>query len=517
MIWSDFVAGVLLDLPVDNERIGIATGNVNYVSQQILHAVRDIQELVPFYRSGHETIYGPDDLVLEGVSSVGSLPQTDQCRPLDAYYKKTGTQCVSQPLTTYSWGNRYDLVCGNPRVTNCQFFIAIDPWAKQFMTFPSVTTQHQVSLFWEGIKTSFEDDEETPFDLGVIEAVGLFVKSKIARLVDHDLNESMNYMGEYSRKRALLYSASRDRTRLSLTESSPTRGNKCANSVAVCQDVDAIVGVDVEHEDTTEFCAFGDSGDLSTIANTSAVSNLVKSLEPDFVMHMGDAVYPHGDPVLIQDELTKYYGLYIPDNFLLSYGNHDVEVDGGAALAAMLTKQDALNAGKTYYDYIHRGTATNGLNTLNTIDDVVHLFVLDTNGDVAEQAAWLQPLMEASSIWNIVVLHESPYTSDVLHAPGNTAWRLPYKTWGADLVISSHGHNYERIEVDGLTYLVCGLGGAPKRGFVDSPIAGSQFRYNTFYGCLYITARDVQLQAAFYDTKGDLVDSIAFQTPVVAP
>lgn len=517
MIWSDFVANVLLELPVDNERIGIATGNKNYLQQQLLHAVIDIQKMVPFYRSGHETTYGPNDLVLEGVASVGSLPQSEECRPIDAYYKKTGAQCVSQPLTTYPWGNRYDLVCGNPRVTNCQFFMAIDPWGKQFTVFPSVGNQHQVSLFWEGVKTSFDDDDETPFDDSVVEAVGLYIKSRIARLVDHDLAESASFMMEYRQKRAVLYSDTRERSRMSQTESSPTRGNKCANSVAVCQDVDAIVGVDVEHEDTVEFCAFGDSGDLPTIANTAAVANLVKSLEPDFVMQMGDAVYPDGDPVLIQDALLKYYGLYIPDSFLLAYGNHDVEVDGGAALAAMLTKQAALNAGKTYYDFIPRGTAQTGLNTLTQIDDMVHLFVLDTNGDVNEQAAWLMPLLQASSIWNIVVLHEAPYTSDLIHAPGNTAWRLPFKSWGADLVISGHGHNYERILVDDLPYLVCGLGGAPKRGFVDPPIVGSQYRYNTFYGSLYITARETRLQASFYDTRGEIIDSLALQRQLAVP
>lgn len=508
MNWSEFVAAVLVDLPVDNERIGIATGNPNYLQHQLLYAVIDIQKLIPFYRSGHETVYGPDDLVLEGVSSVGSLPQSDQCRPLDAYYKKTGTQCVSQPLVSYPWDNRYDLVCGNPRLVNCQFLIAFDRWGKQFTVFPSVGTNHQISFFWEGVKTSFADADETPFDVDVVEAAGLFVKAKIARMVDHDLNEHSSYMLEYMRKRGLLYADTRERGRLAMTASSPSPSNKCANSLSLCTDSnDGIIGVDVEGEDTVEFCAFGDSGDLSSIANTTAVANLVKALEPDFIMHMGDTVYPSADPVLIQDSLRKYYGLYIPDSFLVAFGNHDVEVDGGAALMAMLTKQAALNAGKTYYDFIPRGTSDT--------PDLAHLFVLDTNGDPAEQAAWLQPLLESSSLWNIVVLHKAPYCSDAGHYPGTPDWQLPYKTWGADLVISGHAHNYERILVDGLTYIVCGLGGAPKRGFVATPVAGSQYRYNSFYGCLYITVRENRMQVSFYDTRGELIDSIAFQDALV--
>lgn len=517
MNWADFVAAVLVDLPVDNERIGVATGDPSFLSHQLLYSVIDIQKMVPFYRAGHETVYGPDDLVLNGLASVGVLPNAEgQCRPLDAYYKKTGSQCVSQPFTTYDWGNRFDLVCGNPRITNCQFLFTFDPWGKDFMVFPSVGNRHQVSLFWEGVKLEFEDADETPFEIDVVEAVALFVKAKIARLVDHDLAEASSYMGEYRQKRALLFVDTKERTRFSRTTASPQASNRCANSVAICQDAgaDAILGIDVEHEDTVEFCAFGDSGDLSTIANTRAVANLVKSLEPDFIMQMGDIVYPNGNPVLIQDALIKYYGLYIPDSFLFAYGNHDVETDGGAALAALFTKQAALNAGKTYYDYIPRSTANTDLAVPCTIDDVAHIFVLDTNGDPDEQAAWLEPLLAASALWNVIVLHEAPYTSDIIHAPGNVLWRLPYKEWGAHVVIAAHGHNYERLLVDDLPYFVCGLGGAPKRGFVDPPISGSQYRYNSFYGSLFITARSTRMMINFYDTRGELIDSLALEREV---
>lgn len=509
MKWVDFVASVMIDLPVDNERINVATGTPNYLGQQLLYAVIQLQQLIPFYRGPHETTYGPNDLVLDGSASIGSLPQGQQCRPLDAYYKKTGKQCVSQPFQMYPWGSRYDLVCGNPRITNCQFLMAIDPWGQQFTVFPSVGERHQITLAWEGVKTAFADDDETPFDMDVVECVGLFVKAKIARLVDHDLQENASYMTEYMRRRSLLFADVNERTRLNRDADSPAGSNKCANSLSPCcrDDGQTCFRSSHPHEDTTEFCAFGDSSGPDN-TNTYNVSILVKSLEPDFIMHMGDTNYPNGDPVTIQDNLIKYYGMYIPASFYLAWGNHDIATDGGAVLKSLLTKQDALNGGLTYYDFIPHSSRRPTLENC-------HIFVLDTNSDPVAQAAWLQSRLATSDLWNIVVLHEAPYTSDLIHAPGNVNFRFPYETWGAHLVISGHAHNYERLLVNGMVYVCCGLGGNTKRGFVSPPTTGSQFRYNDFYGSLYISVREERLQVTFFDTRGETVDSFALQENAV--
>lgn len=501
MKWSEFVAAVLVDLPVDNERIGIATGNPNYLGQQLLYCAIKIQQIIPFYQTGHETIYGANDLVVQGMASCGSIPQTDQCRPVDAYFKTVGEQCVSHPFLPYSWGNRYDLVCGKP----CnRFYMAIDPQGKQFTCFPMVMENHQILLRWDGVKLAFEDDDETPFDMGCVEATGLYVKAKIARMVDHDLAEHASYMGEHRTRISLLYADSKDRIRLSNIAANlqTNGGTDCANRFTFCSTCANPTG-EVAKENTTEFVAFGDSSDLGYQLATLRVSALVRELEPDFVMHMGDCNYPDGDPLNIQENLIVPYGLYIPKNFFLAFGNHDIEVDGGAALEALLARQAALNDGKTYYSYIPDG-------------DFCRLFVLDTNAvDPAEQAAWLEAALAESSMWNIVVMHKSPYTSDEIHAPGDVAWRLPFKDWGADLVLSAHGHNYERFQVDGLFYIVCGLGGAALRGFVDPPTDGSQFRYNTLHGTVYVTARQQRLQVTLYNISGTVIDGVALDVAQV--
>ena len=62
--------------------------------------------------------------------------------------------------------------------------------------------------------------------------------------------------------------------------------------------------------------------------------------------------------------------------------------------------------------------------------------------------------------------------------------RWPFKAWGASIVLSGHDHDYERFSVDGLTYIVNGVGGASLRAF-KTPIAGSQVRFAGEFGAKF--------------------------------
>jgi hypothetical protein len=188
-----------------------------------------------------------------------------------------------------------------------------------------------------------------------------------------------------------------------------------------------------------------------------------------------------------------------------SPGNHDVETDGGNALAGLFGRQQVFGQGKRYWDFIPQD---------NTNVRPLHLFVLDSeeSSPLSEQFAWLQSALAVSTdFWNVVCFHRAPYTSDVNHYPGEAKMQQPYGEWGAHAVICGHGHNYERLEVNGLPYIVCGLGGATIRGFAPTPVAGSQFRYNALNGTLWLAARNDRMQIAFYDINGEVVDNLAFE------
>jgi hypothetical protein len=96
----------------------------------------------------------------------------------------------------------------------------------------------------------------------------------------------------------------------------------------------------------------------------------------------------------------------------------------------------------------------------------VHFFALDSDHREpdgvtvdSKQAQWLKrELRKSTAKWQIVYFHHAPYSSGK-HFPGSEQLRWPFKEWGADIVLAAHDHIYERVERDGVVYLVNGLGG----------------------------------------------------------
>jgi hypothetical protein len=84
--------------------------------------------------------------------------------------------------------------------------------------------------------------------------------------------------------------------------------------------------------------------------------------------------------------------------------------------------------------------------------------------------------------------------------------QLDYALWGADLVLSGHDHIYERLERDGITYVVSGLGGKSIRG-IRNIESGSVVRYNDDYGISYFTATETQIVGSFVSIDGVVQDS----------
>jgi hypothetical protein len=64
--------------------------------------------------------------------------------------------------------------------------------------------------------------------------------------------------------------------------------------------------------------------------------------------------------------------------------------------------------------------------------------------------------------------------------------------------------------MDGFPYFVNGLGGGPRYGF-DSPIPGSQVRFNDDYGAMLVEATPDQITFQFITRSHVLVDSYTIE------
>jgi tartrate-resistant acid phosphatase type 5 len=246
----------------------------------------------------------------------------------------------------------------------------------------------------------------------------------------------------------------------------------------------------------------GDFGGAGTPAYD--VSELVKSWDPDFVVTLGDNNYPAGEASTIDESIGQYYsefifpyvGKYGPgageNRFFPILGNHDWETDNASPYLNYFT----LPGNERYYDFVI---------------GPIHFFALDSDPrepdgvDVnSTQAQWLEKaLRESISRWKVILIHHPPFSSSMHGSQSAVQW--PYRTWGADIVLSGHEHVYERLEVDGFPYIVNGLGGRSLYSF-RTPVDGSKIRYSADYGGLRIDGTTDLLRFQFVARTGEVVD-----------
>lgn len=264
-------------------------------------------------------------------------------------------------------------------------------------------------------------------------------------------------------------------------------------------------------QDSVRFAVIGDYGNAGP--DELAVANLVNSFSPDFILTVGDNNYDVGSAFTIDANIGQYYHSYIypytgsygsgatMNKFFPSLGNHD----WGTAGALPYLNYFALPGNERYYDFI-KGP--------------VHFFVIDSDTNESDgrdsnsvQAMWLKnSLSQSSSRFNIVYFHHPPYCSG-LYSGSEEIMRWPFKAWGADAVLSGHEHLYERLNINGLTYFVNGLGGN-LRSIFGFTISGSQFRYSANYGAMIVNAYNDSMIFKFYNISNSQRDKYKISASV---
>ena len=123
------------------------------------------------------------------------------------------------------------------------------------------------------------------------------------------------------------------------------------------------------------------------------------------------------------------------------WGNHDIEGDSTAT---------RLNSPERWYTFA---------------EGPVRFVMLDGNQPTSPgQLRFLEDtLKKATEPVRIAVIHQPAYTAG-FHGPEKDQQKLMVPLWkryGVSLVLNGHNHDYERIERDGITYIVTGGGGYP--------------------------------------------------------
>lgn len=215
--WGEFKSMVRTLLTVDANRLGLQDtpdGKPGYISLMIRQAVLDLQHHIPVYCIYHETLYYPQDFVTEGRASRGVLPPMAKLR--DMWICNVATNSRFPVLHDFPWEHRFELVNGLTTIPDHNGRVAIEPDAYKFYAYPEIKGTFVLSVFWNGNKTCFQDNEETPFSEDTAMAVAEYVKGKIAREVNNDLQTFNSYFhpqqGSYIKTRRRLFLEAKERT-----------------------------------------------------------------------------------------------------------------------------------------------------------------------------------------------------------------------------------------------------------------------------------------------------------------
>ena len=254
---------------------------------------------------------------------------------------------------------------------------------------------------------------------------------------------------------------------------------------------------------SVRFAVVGDYGSGSQAQRDVAI--MIASWNPSFITTLGDNNYPSGGADTIDQNVGRVYQQYI-----FPYrGTHGSGADVNRFFPIPGHRDWDSPAGlKPYVDYF---TLPGNERYYDFIWGPVHFFMLDTDerepdgaSSTSAQAEWLRRSLSLSSApWKLVFAHHAPYTSHKV--PDIEYMRWPFRSWGADAVLSGYYHVYERLLVDGLPYFVNGAGGLWVSHFGEID-AHSQFRYREDFGAMLVDASSAQIVFRFVSRTGTIID-----------
>ncbi|PWV56923.1 metallophosphoesterase [Chitinophaga sp. S165] len=247
---------------------------------------------------------------------------------------------------------------------------------------------------------------------------------------------------------------------------------------------------DINH-DKMIFHMVGDTGSMrSPDFQEKVVGQMVRQYQnsskhdqPQFLFHLGDVVYNHGEASQYQRQFFDPYKLYPGPVFAIA-GNHDSDVNPDVApynsLDAFMTvfcdtapHQVAFSGGSERKSMVQPNvywTLTTPLANIIGMHSNVPKFGIVTD----EQKEWLKEELRTADRERpgkavILCIHHAPYSADVNHGasiPMITLLESVFAETGIrpDIVFSGHVHNYQRLkrnypEGKPICFIVAGGGG----------------------------------------------------------
>lgn len=190
------------------------------IESLIKQGVMELQSYVEFYRYNQERVFTFSDATEWGEACQLTLPEG--CRIRDVYYVKDDSDCERMPVAQYDWENRFDLKCGAPRMQGKEFYAAVDPSGRTLTVFPTLLDGYHVSVFYDGLKSNFADNDSVPFDEGAALAIADYVRFRLNLQIPANVKMAGVFEEAYRSKRLQLYRDAREKQEIRFKNDSPS-------------------------------------------------------------------------------------------------------------------------------------------------------------------------------------------------------------------------------------------------------------------------------------------------------
>jgi hypothetical protein len=264
-------------------------------------------------------------------------------------------------------------------------------------------------------------------------------------------------------------------------------------SEAVTEDLE--LGTAAPPGERLRFAVYGDTRTGGDTHRRMVQELLVQA--PDFLLNTGDMVGSSTD-----SEWDKFFAIAYPllarTPLYPTIGNHESDYGDGGRFTQLFPLGSDRFGGRVYSaDY-----------------GAVHVAALDSNGDLGEQAAWLDEDLTAAEQRGarhlFVMMHWGPWSSGRSMNHGNNGEAIEHivpvaRAHHVSAMFGGHDHFYERGSASGLTYFVTGGGGAPLGG----PHATAEARaYRAVNHYLLVDVVADRARVSAYDLSGTLFDEV---------
>lgn len=211
LTWAGFVAAVESNLSLDKDRLSEGDEKDAWIKS----CVKEIQELVPAYRSGHQSIYLPADTAPDGFSSRIVLPPGTITKinivKLETLADGETPEEGRHAVTPVPFSELDNLRHGLADVSHGNGYICVDPQRYTAWVYPQIKANHMIHIWWNGLKDDFSDDDQVPFDRFVAEAVAYFVRAEMRRGIEEEIQLFTSLEADYRKRRLALHRLQQDK------------------------------------------------------------------------------------------------------------------------------------------------------------------------------------------------------------------------------------------------------------------------------------------------------------------